>query len=217
MEIDSKTEKKLQKIVAGISKGNIVDAMGMVRLNNNEKEQFMYLATMNFLFSQSAKFRGKVIDITVFMEMVIAQILSKYFTANERKESLLNSFVFDRMQLSVKFNLIKKIVKVSHPKLWKKYQRDLKEIESLIEFRNNLAHSMLDSSEDYITSLLEKTKDIALGGKGNIEEIQVGFYKNGDFKYEEITQRQIDEYYTKCSKKIGILQQLSKELNGEEL
>lgn len=215
MEIDSKTEEKLQKIISGISKGDIANAMGMIGLNSKEKDQFMYLTTMNFLFSQSAKFRGKVIDITVFLEMVIAQILSKYFTESEEKESLLNSFVFDRMQLSVKFNLIKKIVRTSHPNLWKKYQRDLKEIESLIDYRNNLAHSMLDSSEDYITSLMNKTKNVAMGNKENIEEIQVGFYKDGDLKNEKVTQKQVDEYYTKCSKKIEILQSLSKELIGE--
>ncbi len=191
------------------------DVMGIAHLSKEEKEQFIYLTTVNFLFSQSAKYRGKVIDITIILEMLLAQILSKYFTNDEEKEITINSFVFDRMQLSSKFNLLKKILKIKHIKVWKKYQKDLKEIGELIEFRNNLAHSVLDSSEVYIESLKEKGINLAKTNKGDLEEIQIGYLQDEDYKYEKITKKQVDDFYSNCYAKIELLEDIANEIGCE--
>lgn len=209
MYIDEETERKLQKIISGISNRNLEDAMEFSKLNNNEKEQFNYLLTMNFLFSQSAKFRGKVIDITIFLEMTLGQILADYFAKDSIKSTTLNAYVFDRMQLSLKFNLFKKILKNKHLKIWNKFQKELKEISELIDFRNNLAHSMLDSSEEYINSILKKAKELKFE-QANLNEIQINYFTDNDFKEEKIKQTQIDDYYTNCSKKIKLIQEIAK-------
>ena len=215
MHIDKETERKLQKIISGFSKGNMKDLMGIAHLSKEEKEQLMYLATVNFLFSQSAKYRGKVIDITIILEMLLAQILSKYFTNDEEMEKSLNSFVFDRMQLSSKFNLLKKILKIKHIKVWNKYQKDLKEIGELIEFRNNLAHSILDSSNEYIESLKEKGTNFIETNKGDLEEIQIGYLQDEDFRHEKITKKQVDDFYTNCYAKIELLEEIANEIGCE--
>jgi hypothetical protein len=57
------------------------------------------------LFSQSANYRGKVIDAAIFLEMDLAQILSKYFTEPDaEKKKLLIFFIFDRMPLNQSSN-----------------------------------------------------------------------------------------------------------------
>jgi hypothetical protein len=213
MDIDKETERKLQEIIAGLSKGNIDIATKFIELNSKEKDQLMYLSTINFLLTLSAKYRGKVIDITIFLEMVLAQILSKYFTQDEEKESVLNSFVFDRMQLSSKFNLLKKILKTNHIKIWEKYDTDIKEIGELIDFRNNLAHSMLDTTPDYINKVIGETKDIVSEyKKRELDEIQIIYYTDLDSKTEKVSQKQVDDFYAKCYEKIELIQKISGEI-----
>lgn len=157
--MDDITEKRIQAIIRRAIDGEPDAIAQMISLTGEDKEHASYLLAMNFLYSESSKYRGKAIDVMIFLEMSLSQILSNYFVEdNTSKASLLNSFVFDRMMLSAKFNLFKRILKTKHETVWKEYHQEVKEIGELLEFRNNLAHSMLNSSEDYIRGNSQKDR-----------------------------------------------------------
>lgn len=218
MYIDPSLENKLQQIVSRIFSGDQTVAIEIEKLTPYEANQLDLIYAMHFLFSESAKYRGRVIDITIFLEMTLSTVLSKFFSeSNQKKESLLNAYVFDRMPLSQKLNLLKNILKDSHTELSNKYSKDMAEIGRLIEFRNNIAHSMLNSSPDYIGKISERLKKIRIASSQQINtdvflEIEITYYQNGKVINKRITRNDIDNHHNSCLEKVNWLQRLLQEL-----
>lgn len=218
MNIDPSLEQKLQQIVSKIFAGDPSVAADIEKLTPYEANQLDHMFAMQFLFSESAKYRGRVIDITIFLEMALAITLSKYFSEqNQKKESLLNAYIFDRMPLGQKLTLLKNILKDAHPELSSKYSKDLSEISRLIEFRNNIAHSMLNSTPAYLSKISEKLKKLRTQGypKDNRDEfleIEITYYQNGKVINRRITRNDIDTHHTSCIEKVAWLEQLRQEL-----
>jgi len=218
MNIDPLLADKLEQIVSRIFSGDVTVAADIEKLTEHEANLLDQMYAMHFLFSESAKYRGRVIDITIFVEMSLATVLSKYFSEkNQKKEAQLNAYVFDRMPLSQKLMLLKNVLKDSYPELASKYSTDLAEIGRLVEFRNNIAHSMLNSNAEYLGKVSERLKKIRTETSQqkafeDIQEIEITYYQNGKVTTKRITRKDIDNHHSSCIEKASMLQKLSQEL-----
>jgi len=165
-------------------------------LTEEQKVNFQSFLANRTLHSESARYRGRVIEMSIYLEMIIANVLSNYF-GKEDKISLLNSMIFDRMDLQRKLNTFKSILKNQHPAIWRKENTAIKKIDKLIAFRNNLAHSMLNSTSEYTNKLKEKMDSMTEQGKivEKMEEIEFGFYENHQFVFKPITWEEVNAYH----------------------
>jgi len=201
------TDEKEKRLQAFISSGKAFEPGFFQTLAAEDKEDFMSLLTINFLFSQSSKFRGKAIDIAIMLEAMLVEFLGKYFCKEDKKKNtLLKSVILDRQNFSSKITWIKKILKIEHTEIYKKYESDLKEISRLIDFRNNLAHSILDSGEEFLNEIKKNPLP---------ERIRITYYKDDDMKTEVLTREDIENFYTDCYKSMTKMAALEKELGLE--
>lgn len=85
------TEEREKRLQAFIASGKAFEPGFINTLDKGDKEDFFTLATINFLFSQSAKFRGKAIDIAIMLEAVLVEFLLLVFMYVEMnsKEALI--------------------------------------------------------------------------------------------------------------------------------
>jgi|688.fasta_scaffold886247_1 hypothetical protein len=201
------TDEKEKRLQAFISSGKAFEPGFFQTLAAEDKEDFMSLLTINFLFSQSSKFRGNAIDIAIMLEAMLVEFLGKYFCKEDKKKNtLLKSVILDRQNFSSKITWIKKILKIEHTEIYKKYESDLKEISRLIDFRNNLAHSILDSGEEFLNEIKKNPLP---------ERIRITYYKDDDMKTEVLTREDIENFYTDCYKSMTKMAALEKELGLE--
>lgn len=213
MHIDDKTEKRLQPIVKKLSSHDSTWMIDYDKLSKDDRVKLNHMVTISLLYTQSAKFRGKAIDISIFFETALSMFLASYFCSDKDKRSRLNSYVFDRMPLTTKFNLLKKLLKLNHQELWNEHRAALKRCSKLIEFRNDIAHSMLDSSSEYATKLREEySKGPEHSRTQKADKIQISYFENNDLKTKEITRTQIDKFYKDMYKQIELLQNIQSAL-----
>lgn len=130
-----------------------------------------------------------MIESCVAIEMNLAQLLSAYFTEEEStKYHILNSMVFDRMSLNEKIKKVKSILLKYHPNINKKYKGNLSNIEKLVKFRNELAHSLLSLTKDNIKNHSIHTDEV-LSKNGYINELEyfiMSFYSDEELVSKKI-------------------------------
>jgi hypothetical protein len=80
------TDEKEKRLQAFISSGKAFEPGFFQTLAAEDKEDFMSLLTINFLFSQSSKFRGKAIDIAIMLEAMLVEFLGKYFCKGQKEK-----------------------------------------------------------------------------------------------------------------------------------
>jgi len=195
-------EKELQEL---IKTGKFTDPTVFAQLTQEDKENLMNLATLNFILSESAKFRGKVIDAAIFFEAVITETLGNYFVGgNEsKKNTLIKSLVFNRQNISSKISLLRKILQIEHKELYEKYKSDFADADKILIFRNNIAHSVLDTSDKFRKEMVKNPL---------FDGVKINYYQNAEFKTELITQKIVDNFYSDCYKLIGKFVNLQNEL-----
>ena len=105
------TEEREKRLQVFIASGKAFEPGIINTLDKGDKEDFFTLATINFLFSQSAKFRGKAIDIAIMLEAVLAEFLEKYFRkGDDKKYTLLKSIILYGQNFSSKITWRKKLI-----------------------------------------------------------------------------------------------------------
>lgn len=102
--------------------------------------------------------RGRFLNSVAVIERDIALILTDYFcTVDEEKRKLF----FKRIatghffSLKVKKDVLFEIVRSDYPSYWKENKEELKYLDKIIEFRNKLAHSIVDVSDEALSRPLE--------------------------------------------------------------
>jgi hypothetical protein len=104
-------------------------------------------------------YRGRFLNFIACIEHDIAHILTEYFCtidSGKRKifyEDIVTSSFFS---LSKKKDILIKIVQVDYPLYWKEHREVLSAFQKILEFRNKLAHSRVDVSDE---ALAREIKD----------------------------------------------------------
>lgn len=129
--------------------------------------------------------RGRFLNSVAVIERKIGLILTSYFcTSDEDKQHLFFTRVIGApaFSLNSKKDVLIRIVKSDYPQYWSDNQEWLKALDKIMEFRNKLAHSVVDVSEEALRRPIET-------GIGLIE------WKDG----EPITDSEFEEWEVKAN------------------
>lgn len=146
--------------------------------------------------------RGRFLNFIAVIERDIALILTDYFcTSDPEKRELFfkNIVTASYFSLSVKKDVLVKIVKKDYPKYWEEHSQTLKALNEIMEFRNKLAHSVVDVSDEALTRPLEE-------GVGLID------WKAG----KPITDKEFEEWEVKTNMISGCLNDIKQLLPFKE-
>ena len=110
------------------------------------------------MIHEQAKFlRGRFLNFVAVIEYDMAEIITDYFCQkDEDKHELFFNNIASNMSLYQKKKIIINIIKIEAPDYYTKNKEIIDDIQSIQEFRNKLAHSMVDVSETTIDRPLEE-------------------------------------------------------------
>lgn len=109
------------------------------------------------LHERARYLRGRFLNSVAVIERDIASIITEYFcTTDEAKQELFFSKVAEKLSLQKKKEILVAIVKKDYPRYWEENKCFLDSLQQIQEFRNKLAHSVLDVSEEALARPLEE-------------------------------------------------------------
>lgn len=112
-------------------------------------EESIYISTYS---EKAAHIRGRIIDGTISIEMKLSEVLSVFFNHDEIKQKFILASVFTNAGLSFasKAHILHEILLEFYPNLLSLYPTITKDIDSLVELRSFIDHSMTDASQEFI-------------------------------------------------------------------
>lgn len=121
--------------------------------------------------------RGKILDEVIFIEFILDLIILKYFCESTSKIGLFQATLLNQEYIT----LDSKMRTFKNLKLGIKYENIIKELGSKLnnarEMRNNLAHRMIDNSEEAVDS----------------GELRLIYYEKGKRKYQQIAEKYLQD------------------------
>jgi len=119
---------------------------------NNDK-----MKSANLFHEKARFFRGRFLNSIACIERKIAIILTEYFCIqNESKKELFFHKVAEKLTLQKKKEILVDILKQDYPNYWEKNKRIYNDLQSIQEFRNKLAHSIVDVSDEALSRPIEE-------------------------------------------------------------
>jgi hypothetical protein len=98
-----------------------------------------------------------------------------------------------------KINILKQLLKLCYPDLDEKYPKLNKDLSDIKDFRNKIAHSMLDTSYEFLA-------------KKNTDQIQFKSFKNGQTQSHKVTSDDIKEKLKHCTQVVLMLGDIQSEV-----
>jgi len=112
----------------------------------NEDDKYLKVKEIH---EKARQHRGRFLNSVACIESKISRILTVYFCAdNKEKQELFFETMLIVLSLEQKKALLIKIIKKDYPRFYKENQRILKDLDNVQTFRNKLAHSVIDLSDD---------------------------------------------------------------------
>ncbi len=109
------------------------------------------------LHERARYLRGRFLNSVAVIEHKIAVMLTEYFcTEDENKREIFFYKVAEKFSLQKKKEILIELVKADYPKYWEENKEFLKSLQKIQEFRNKLAHSIVDTSEEALNRPLEE-------------------------------------------------------------
>ncbi len=109
------------------------------------------------LHEKARYLRGRFLNYVAVIERDIAAILTEYFCIiDEAKRELFFFKVAEKLSLQKKKEILIEIVKADYPRYWEENKEFLNSLQQIQEFRNKLAHSVLDVSDEALARPLEE-------------------------------------------------------------
>lgn len=125
------------------------------------------VAAAKKLHEKARYLRGRFLNSVAVIERDIAVILTEYFcTEDEKKRALFFSKVTEKISLNKKKEILIDIVKNDYPRYWEENKQFLTDLQNIQEFRNKLAHSVIDVSEEALARPIEEGIGFVQWGKG---------------------------------------------------
>lgn len=119
------------------------------------------------LHEKARYLRGRFLNSVAVIEHDVALILTECFcTEDEKKRALFFSKVAENISLNKKKEILIDIVKNDYPRYWEENKQFLTDLQNIQEFRNKLAHSVIDVSEEALARPIEEGIGFIQWGKG---------------------------------------------------
>lgn len=115
------------------------------------------IAAAKKLHEKARYLRGRFLNDVAVIERDIGVILTEYFcTTDDNKRELFFGEVAERLSLQRKKEILIDIVKIDYPQYWEKNKEILVGLQEIQEFRNKLAHSVVDVSDEALARPIEE-------------------------------------------------------------
>lgn len=150
-------------------------------------------------YKLATRIRAPFLEQAIVIDRLIADIISQHFCPDEEKRTLFFSLITNGITLSfhASINVFEKLLKLCYPDLYEKHL--FKKLDTIRNFRNRIAHSMLDTSEEFLA-------------KGYTDRIRLVVHMDGKQKHQTITNKDINERLGKCTEVILALVNIQKEV-----
>jgi hypothetical protein len=127
----------------------------------------------------SAEIRGRFLDLAIWVEVILCDIIARHFCPDEDRYSLFYSLIMNDpgLTFSTKSRVFKNTLEHCYPHLLDAHPHVIRQLEKMRRYRNRLAHSLVDTSEPVLS-------------KGYKDRIQLIYYEKGRMKQEVITIKQ---------------------------
>src|SRR5438477_8293063 len=96
------------------------------------------------LHAFASHLRGQFLNGTAWVEVLLTDVIANYFCPDKRRRMFFFSELANTMRFSAKTALLEKILKFDFPALQVAHRNLRKDLDSLGEFRNMLAHRHID-------------------------------------------------------------------------
>lgn len=128
--------------------------LGIAKMDEEYKKK---VRAAEKLHEKARYLRGRFLNSVAVIERDIAAILTEYFcTIDEEKRELFFNKVAEKLSLQKKKEILIEIVKADYPRYWEENKEFLNSLQQIQEFRNKLAHSVLDVSDEALDRPLEE-------------------------------------------------------------
>lgn len=163
------------------------------KLSKEESQQLKLLCEL------STEIRGKFLDQAIPIEWIIDDIISQHFCPEETRRMLYFSSVPPELTFFSKTRIFKTILEICYPDLLEKHHNVMKEIEKIRNFRNKIAHSILEATPNFLKN-------------GYNDRIRLGYYEKGEKKCLVVKKEDIKEKLKACSRVLIALKDVQKEV-----
>lgn len=144
------------------------------------------LVAVRKIHEKARYLRGRFLNSVAVIERDIAVILTEYFcTEDEGKRSLFFAEVAGRFSLNAKKDLLVEIVKRDYPQYSEEHKQFLTDLQNIQEFRNKLAHSVVDVSDLALARPIEE-------GVGFVQWKQGELITDEEFEAWEVRANMVD-------------------------
>jgi hypothetical protein len=156
------------------------------------------------LLPLSEEIRGRYLNQATFVDAFLSDILANYFCSDPLRRVLFFSEVLNsgEFTFSAKVNLLKNVLKLRFPATLEKQPTLQKKLTELMEHRNTIAHSHLDTSFETI-------------GKREPNQITLITYKKGETKKIVITLVDHHRRLAETSEVLQMLRDVKKDMTGD--
>lgn len=156
---------------------------------------------VELVYELAKNIRAPFIEQAISIERIIDGIIARHFCPiEELQQQFLSVILGDRMTFSEKINILETVLRDSYYDFYQKHKKLKQELTQIRQFRNRLAHSLLDTSTKFLE---QKHRD----------RIQLLYYKDGRTKQHVITVVDVDFRLRACSAVLMVLIELQREVS----
>ena len=154
-------------------------------------------SALDHMYKLATQIRGQFIDQALWMERLIEDAIVVEFFPSEADiphRFKLLSFVLSVQDLtfSTKISILKDLLKYKHKGIFDNHPGLFKKLEKILQLRNQLAHSTLDTTKEFLSNRYE-------------DRIQLFIFKKGEKKTQVLTMEDMRERGRECH---GIIMEL---------
>jgi len=133
--------------------------MKLDRRAERQKQREEYDAKVRaaqMLHERARQVRGRFLNTVAVIEHNIALLLAEYFSPIDlSKRQIFLEEIASHMSLERKRVVLTKILQRDYPRFWSENEEHFAYFKKIQEFRNKLAHSVLDTSDEALSRPLE--------------------------------------------------------------
>jgi len=110
----------------------------------------------------SGKIRGPLLDQAILIELLVQDTIRSHFCQDTRKWALLDDLILNQLSFDRKIWILDKLLKLNYEDLDSDFPMLNRHLESIKNYRNKIAHSLLDTDPEWLLSEKKKTDRIRL-------------------------------------------------------
>jgi hypothetical protein len=132
--------------------------------------------------------RGAYLAHVIPIEELVKDIISYHFCSDEEKRKQFISLILNGRDYTFAsgIEILEKILDIHYHDLTQRYPKIIGDLNTILQFRNSLTHSMLDTSDGFLA-------------KNYTDRIRLISYDDrGQTNYRDITRSEIDERLEDC-------------------